>query len=411
MKKLVVDGGAPLSGSVNIRGSKKSVLALISAALLANEPCVIENVPKLKDVDNYLYQLRQFGVESKYLEPSTLMINPVSILEKEVFLTQNLLHPSYISLLGTLLGRYPSFVIEKPSFSLDHHLKGFSALGAKIEQHDQYLRFHAPQLAGSTIYLDTNDPAIATNLMLAAVRAIGTTVLRNAPKDPEVIDLAMFLSAMGASIRGAGTDTIRIEGTHSLRGCHHTVIPDRLEAGIYMILAAATGGTIEVDQIIPHHVKPISAKLREMGVEITENEETVIVSGTRNHYTSIDIKTLPYPGFPIELAQPFLTLLTQATGTSLITSSLSSNTFPLVDLLNKMGANIKVVGQSIMIQGPTQLVGQEVMVHEPASAVALLIAALISAKQTTLIGYEALEKHHDRLLENVSNLGATFQIK
>ena len=410
MERLVIHGGHPLFGTVKISGSKKSVLALVSAALLANKPCIIENAPKVWDINRYLTFLRRLGVRSQYQGESTLIVDPTRILNRKISLKLDGFPSSSLYLFGALLGRYQQFSIEKPSFSIDPFLKGFDALGVKVKQLDQYLYFTAPKLSGNMIYLDSSDPALAINLMLAAIRAKGTTVLKNAPKDPELVDLAMFLSAMGAKIRGAGTDTIRIEGTHYLGGCRHTAIPDRMEAGIYMILAAATHGRIQVDQIIPHHLKSVSAKLREMGVEISEGAETIIVSGAKNdHYSSIDIKALPYPGFPIDLEQPFLTLLTQAKGTSLVTGHLSSNHFPLVDLLKKMGANIKIVGQSIMIQGATQLIGQEIFIHEPSSAAALLVAALISSNQTTLIGYEALEKNYDQMLGKVMKLGAAIQ--
>lgn len=413
MKRLVIYGGRPLIGTVSVSGSKKSILALLSAALLANEPCIIENVPKLKVVNDYLNTLHQLGVRSQYQDDSTLVIDPLHRSEKDVTLPQHVIRPSSVSLLGAFMGRYSECIVEKPSFSIDPYLKGFCALGANVEHRDPFLYVTAPKLTGNTIYLDSSDPTLTMNLILAAVRAEGTTVLRNASKDPEVVDLAMFVSAMGARIRGAGTNTIRIEGTNRshFQGCRHTVIPDRIEAGMYMILAAATRGTIKIGQMIPHHVKPITAKLREMGVDISEGEETMTVSRQKDRLASIDIKTLPYPGFPIDLEQPFLTLLTQATGTSLVTSHLSSNPFPLVHLLKKMGANIKIVGQSIMVQGPTQLIGQELILDDPSSAAALLIAGLISPHPTTLIGMEALEKNYDRLLEKVRKLGAAFEVK
>lgn len=411
MEKLVIQGGRPLFGAVKISGSKKSVLALISAALLANEPCIIENVPQSKDVHNYVNILNKIGIRSYDQDASTLIIDPLHIAKSNVSLKQKTRQPISIYLLGALLGRYTEFSIEKPPCSIDHHLKGFYALGANIEQRDGFLYVSAPRLTGSKIYLDSSDIPLTINLMLAAVRAEGVTLLQNAPKDPEVIDLAIFLSAMGARVRGAGTDTIRVEQTNQLRGCMHALIPDRIEAGFYMILAAATRGKIQVDRIIPSHLKPISAKLREMGAEVREEEESIFVSGEKNRFTSIDIKTLPYPGFPIDLVQPFLTLLTQANGTSLVTSYVSSNYFPLVDNLKKMGANIKVVGQTVIVQGLTQLKGQEISIRDSSSSTALLIASLISTKQTILSGCEALKRNDHHLLEKLIELDAAIRIK
>lgn len=406
MAKWVIQGGNPLRGKVKIRGSRKSILAIIPATILASSPCIIDNVPQMKEVRAWIKQLNEWGISAS-VDGSTIIIDPRGMDSSRVWLNRNTIFPDSIYWMGALLGRKQKFIFE-PHYQVDTHLKKFQALGAQIEENEGKLYFSPQQLTGNQIYLDINDAQLTMNLMLASVRAQGTTVIKNAAKDPEVVDLAIFLGAMGANIFGAGTDTIRIEGNNDLIGCRHTIIPDRFEAGMYMIFAAATRGQIEIHQLIPTHLKSISAKLREMGADVREDEESVVVTG-RDAYHSIDIKTLPYPGFPVELQLPFTSLLTQARGTSLVTEHFPRFHFEYVSKLQKMGARIKVAGRTVIIQGVTPLTGKSIVVNDVASGTALLVASLIASNVTLLSGTEMWDYGYENLINQLVSLGAEIQ--
>lgn len=408
MAKWVIQGGNPLRGKVKVRGSKKSALAIIPATLLASTPCIIDNVPQVKEVNALIQQLNNWGI-SAFVDGSTVVVDPRGMDLSKIWLHKNTIFPDSIYWMGALLGRKQKFLFDT-HHQVDAHLKIFQALGARMEQKEGKLYFPNQQLTGNQIYLDMNDVTLTMNLLLASVRAKGTTIIKNAAKDPEVVDLAMFLGAMGANIFGAGTDTIRIQGNDQLTGCRHTMIPDRFEAGMYMILAAATQGQIEIYQMIPNHLKSISAKLRELGADVCENEESVIVTG-KDTYHSIDIKTLPYPGFPVELHQPFTSLLTQARGVSLVTEHFPRFHFEYVPKLQKMGAKIKVAGRTAIIQGVTPLSGKSMDVNDVASGTALLVASLIASNVSVLSGTEVLDGCFEELIDQLVLLGAQIQKK
>jgi UDP-N-acetylglucosamine 1-carboxyvinyltransferase len=317
-------------------------------------------------------------------------------------------------LMGVLLGRYKEVIIGYPGGCqlgprpIDQHLKGFRALGATIAQKDGNLHLTATKLEGARIYLDMVSVGATINILLAAVSAEGKTVIENAAKEPEVIDVATLLSSMGAKIKGAGTDVIRIEGVgKQLHGCRHSIIPDRIEAGTFMIAAAATRGKIQIDQIIPKHVEPISAKLREMGVQIEEEDESLIVSGS-GRYQSVDIKTYPYPGFPTDLQQPFTSLLTQAHGTSLVTDNIYFSRFKNVSEIQKMGGKIRVEGRTAIIEGITPLSGTHVHAHDLRVGASLVIAGLMADEATLISGIYHLERGYEQLEQKLSRLGAVI---
>ncbi len=326
MEKLMIKGGRPLYGHVPISGAKNSALALIPATILAESVTVIENLPGIRDVQVFEEILRRLGAEV-IRDGDTLRIDGRQLRNLPMDDSSvKKLRASYY-LMGAMLGRFGEAVVGMPGGCnlgprpIDQHIKGFEALGAQVVYKDGSIHLTASRLKGARIYLDVISVGATINIMLAASRAEGVTVIENAAKEPEIIDVATLLSSMGARIKGAGTDVIRIRGKRSLQGCRHSIIPDRIEAGTFMIAAAATVGDVTVENVIPLHLEPLSAKLREMGITVKESDESLRVIGKEN-YQAVDIKTLPYPGFPTDLQQPFTSLLIQAEGTSLVTDNI-----------------------------------------------------------------------------------------
>jgi UDP-N-acetylglucosamine 1-carboxyvinyltransferase len=411
MGKWIIQGGKPLVGKVTISGSAKSALAMIPAALLADSPSVLENVPLVGDVERYIELLRELDATDSYESKSqTLTIDPSSVTFRPVHIR----HPLWSSLylIGALLGRFGKVSARLANAGylsphLDQHLKGFEALGAKVTLRGDRLELHADRLTGARIYLDVVSPYATINIMLAAAGADGKTVIENAAKDPEVIDVATFLSAMGAQVKGAGTDVIRIQGSRRLSGACHALIPDRFEAGMWMIAAAATGGEIRLEPVIPEHVESVAAKLKEMGAVILREEEAVIVSG-RQAYAAVDVKTHPYPGFPADLQPSFSSLLIRSSGTSLIVDNIFSR-FNHAPELRKMGAKLKVEGRAAVIEGGTPLYAASLNVRDPETGAALLIAALQAEGVSELIGTENLRRRLENLEEKLNGLGADLR--
>ncbi|MBA4494019.1 UDP-N-acetylglucosamine 1-carboxyvinyltransferase [Paenactinomyces guangxiensis] len=413
MEKLVIKGGHPLHGSVKISGAKNSALAMIPATLLADSPSVLENIPDIRDVAFYIEVLHDLGAvvtrtgAEITIDPSPIRHQPV--LSQKV----NQLRASYY-LMGVLLGKWKEVTIGTPGGCnlglrpIDQHIKGFQALGTKVVQEDGVLRLIAPKLQGARIYLDVVSVGATINIMFAAACADGKTVIENAAKEPEVIDVATLLSSMGAVIKGAGTDIIRIQGVKRLHGCRHTIIPDRIEAGTYMIAAAATEGEVLIEQIIPKHLESVSAKLREMGVQIQEEEESIFVKGS-SRYTPVDIKTLPYPGFPTDLQQPFTSLLTRAHGTSLVTDNIYSSRFEHVSQLEKMGAKIKVEGRTAIVEGMIPLHGARVHAFDLRAGASLVIAALMAEDVTWITGTNHIDRGYEQLEQKLARLKAEIR--
>jgi len=410
MEKLYIAGGRPLRGTVQISGAKNSAIALIPAALLGEEPVVLDNLPRLSDVAVYKEILEELGASVDW-QGDTMRIDPAGLVPKEMPNGKvKKLRASYY-LMGALLGRFGEAVIGLPggcNFEprpIDQHIKGFEALGAEVINEFGAIRLRARKLKGTRIYLDVVSVGATINIMLAASRAEGVTLIENAAKEPEIIDVATLLNAMGAKIKGAGTETIRIEGVKSLGGCRHSIIPDRIQAGTYMIAAAATRGDVVVDNIIPKHLEAVTAKLQEMGVHVYEMDESIRVVG-QPRYEAVDVKALVYPGFATDLQAPMTSLLTQAAGTSILTDYVYNNRFKHVPELVRMGARIKIEGRSAVIEGHP-LHAAEVRASDLRAGAALVVAGLAVEKGlTVLTGLEYIDRGYDNLVEKLRNLGA-----
>ena len=410
MEILKIKGGRPLIGSIPISGAKNSALALLPATLLAETPCTIENVPDIRDVKIFVNLLRQMGAEVA-AEGSTLRVDATRVTNRPMTDSGVRSLRASCYLMGALLGRFGEAVVGLPGGCqlgprpIDQHIKGFEALGATVSQRDGAIHLKAPRLKGARIYLDVVSVGATINIMLAAVFAEGLTVIENAAKEPEIVDVATFLNGMGARIKGAGTDVIRIRGTSRLGGCRHAIIPDRIEAGTYMIAAAATGGEVRLDQVIPLHLEPISAKLREMGVPVTEGDESVTVKGTKTLLPA-DIKTQPYPGFPTDLQPPFTVLLTQAAGTSLVIENVFEGRLRHTLELNRMGARIRTDGRMALIEGGTPLNGIQVRAVDLRAGAALVVAGLIAEGETVITDIHHIDRGYEQIDGKLRRLGA-----
>lgn len=414
MEKLKILGGNKLNGTVRVSGAKNSAVALIPATILADSPVTIEGLPKISDVEILSSLLEEIGGtvsmdgEDLTVDPSKMIAMPLPSGKVKK------LRASYY-LMGAMLGRFKKAVVGLPGGChlgprpIDQHIKGFEALGAEVTNEHGAIYLRADELRGARIYLDVVSVGATINIMLAAVKAKGRTLIENAAKEPEIIDVATLLSSMGAKIKGAGTDVIRIDGVESLHGCKHTIIPDRIEAGTYMIMAAATGGEMIIDNVIPTHLEPLIAKLREMGVRIDVNDnqdQLLVVPGEK--LKSVDVKTLVHPGFPTDLQQPMTTLLTKAEGTSIVTDTIYSARFKHVDELRRMNAQIKVEGRSAIINGPVQLQGAKVKASDLRAGAALVIAGLLADGLTEVTGLEHIDRGYSHLEEKLEGLGATI---
>jgi len=410
-EKLMIAGGRPLRGTVTISGAKNSAVALIPAALLAESPVILDNLPDISDVAIYAELLEELGAKVAYndgqmtIDPSNIRVKPLPNGNVKK------LRASYY-LMGALLGRCGEALVGMPggcNFEprpIDQHVKGFEALGASVTNEQGSIHVRAKSLRGAKIYLDVASVGATINIMLAASRAEGTTIIENAAKEPEIIDVATLLSSMGAVIKGAGTETIRIEGVKSLHGCRHSIIPDRIQAGTYMIAAAATAGDVVVDNVIPKHMEALTAKLQEMGAHVYEMDEAIRVVG-REEYEHIDVKALAYPGFATDLQSPMTSLLTRANGVSILTDYVFSNRFKHVPELQRMGANIRVEGRSAIIQRSI-LNGAKVRSSDLRAGAALFVAALMvpGGGVTEISGFEFIRRGYDRLIDNLTQLGA-----
>lgn len=410
MEKLMIGGGRPLEGVVTISGAKNSAIALIPAAILAESEVVLDNLPSLSDVAVYSEILEELGASVTWsgnqmrIDPSRIVSIPMpnGPVKK--------LRASYY-MMGALLGRFKEATIGLPggcNFEprpIDQHIKGFEALGATVTNEHGSIHLYAKELRGAKIYLDVSSVGATINIMLAASRAKGSTIIENAAKEPEIIDVATLLNSMGAVIKGAGTETIRIEGVSEMHGCRHSIIPDRIQAGTYMIAAAATRGNVLIDNVIPKHLEALTAKLLEMGVDIEELDESIRVIG-KAKYEHADVKALVYPGFPTDLQSPMTTMLTQAEGVSVLSDFVYSNRFKHVPELLRMGAKIRVEGRSAIIEGG-RLNAAKVKASDLRAGAALVIAGLtVDSGITEVTGVEYIDRGYDNLVSNLRQLGA-----
>lgn len=412
MEKLKIVGGDLLQGSVRISGAKNSAVALIPAAILANSPVVIEGLPNISDV-HVLGQLIEEIGGAFHFDENEVVIDPSHIISMPLPNGKiKKLRASYY-LMGAMLGRFKKAVIGLPGGChlgprpIDQHIKGFEALGAKVTNEQGAIYLRAEELRGARIYLDVVSVGATINIMLAAVLAKGRTIIENAAKEPEIIDVATLLTNMGARIKGAGTDVIRIDGVEQLHGCRHSIIPDRIEAGTYMIIGAAMGKEMIIDNVIPQHLEAVIAKMREMGVVVETSDDQIFVA-TKEHLRAVDIKTLVYPGFPTDLQQPFTSLLTKASGTSIVTDTIYSARFKHIDELRRMNANVKVEGRSAIITGPSRLQGAKVRATDLRAGAALVVAGLMAEGVTEITGLEHIDRGYSNLVDKLANLGATI---
>lgn len=412
MSKIIVRGGRTLSGTVRVHGAKNSVLPILAAALLAEEgSSVIHDVPALDDVKNILQVLSTLGVYAQQGDGSVRLNAEILTSFEAPYELVRKMRASFL-VMGPLLARLGKVRISLPggcaigTRPIDQHLKGFEAMGAEIGFGQGTIEASVQgKLRGARIYLDIASVGATENIMMAATTAIGTTIIENAAKEPEIVDLANYLNAMGAVVRGAGTGIIRIEGVESLRGVEHHVIPDRVEAGTYMIAAAITGGDVYVEGAIRDHLGPIVAKLEEMGVTVDCDENGIRVIAT-HPLRAVDVKTLPYPGFPTDMQAQMMTLLLIADGTSIVTETVFENRFMHVDELIKMGAEIKVDGRTAIVTGGTKLSGASVCATDLRAGAALICAALIADGSTEVSGIHHIERGYMDIVNKLAALGA-----
>ncbi|HAA80996.1 MAG TPA: UDP-N-acetylglucosamine 1-carboxyvinyltransferase [Thermoanaerobacter sp.] len=410
MEKFVIKGGKPLRGSVQISGAKNSAVAILPAALLADTPSVIDNLPDIKDIELLAQMIRHLGgkVEKKKHE---VVIDPIGL--NSFYPPRDLasqMRASYY-LIGALLSKFNEAVIAMPGGCnigvrpIDQHIKGFEALGAKTTIEHGLMRIKADKLVGNHIYFDVVSVGATINLMLASVKAEGVTILENCAKEPHVVDVANFLNAMGANIKGAGTDTIKITGVDKLHGCHYTIIPDQIEAGTYMVAAAATKGDVYIKGIIPNHLEAIIAKLVEMGVIVEEYDDVIRVrrEGPLKH---VDIRTLPYPGFPTDMQQPFAVLLALADGISVITENIYENRFKYLNELEKMGAKVRIEGRNAIFEGVEKLTGAPLYATDLRAGAAMVIAGLTAEGTTEVMEVYHIDRGYEAMEVKLQQLGA-----
>lgn len=408
-----INGGNRLKGTLKVSGAKNSAVALIPASILANSSVTIGGIPEISDAWTLKALLEEIGGEVSFKD-GQMMIDPTNMLAIPLP-NGNVkkLRASYY-LMGAMLGRFKKAVIGLPGGCflgprpIDQHIKGFEALGAKVTNEHGAIYLRADELIGAKIYLDVASVGATINIMLAAVRAKGRTIIENAAKEPEIIDVATLLTNMGANIKGAGTSVIRIDGVEELHGTNHTIIPDRIEASTFMIMAAAIGDGVTIDNIIPLHLEAVTAKLREMGVKIEEGEESVFIPRT-DILQAVDVKTLVYPGFPTDVQQPLSVLMTQAVGASKVTDTIYSARFKHIDELRRMNANARVEGNSAIIQGPTKLHGSKVTATDLRAGAALVLAGLIAEGETEIQDIYHIERGYSSLIEKLCALGADIR--
>ncbi|MGN0584094.1 MAG: UDP-N-acetylglucosamine 1-carboxyvinyltransferase [Ruminococcus sp.] len=414
MEKYVIRGGRRLSGEIEVSGAKNAAVALIPAVLLCDEPCVLENVPDISDVSMSLRIMYEMGAKVEYLDNTTVRISAEGLKNFCVpYESARRMRASYY-FLGALLGRFSKARVSMPGGCplgdrpIDQHLKAFSALGAKCNIEYGMVDLYAEHLKGSQIYLDVVSVGATMNAMLAAVRAEGLTVIENAAKEPHIVDLANFLNSMGADIMGAGTDVIKIRGVKHLHGTTYSVVPDQIEAGTFMVAAAATGGDVLIKNVIPKHLEPITSKLRKIGVNVDEFDDSVRV-WVDGPLVRTNIKTMPHPGFPTDMQPQMTTLLTLAEGTSIVTEGVWEQRFRYVDELRRMGADISVDGKVAVIEGTGKLTGAPVKACDLRAGAALIIAGLAAKGITEIEDIYHIERGYGGLVEKLRKAGADIQ--
>lgn len=416
MVKYVIHGGKPLNGEITISGAKNAAVAILPAALLVDGKCRIENIPKVSDVTVQLEIMEKLGAKIRLVNDSTIEVDSTAVRNtKAPYELMRRIRASYY-FIGVLLGRFGKTQVSMPGGCdfgvrpIDQHIKGFMALGAQVEVKNGFIHAEAPEgrLAGASVYLDIVSVGATINIMLASVLAQGLTVIENAAKEPHIVDLANFLNSMGADVRGAGTDVIKVRGVRRLLGGAYSIIPDQIEAGTYMTAAVATGGELLVKNVIPKHLECITAKLVEAGAEVIELDDAVLVRRTGD-LTRTNVKTLPYPGFPTDMQPQMAAALCRANGTSIVTEGVWDNRYKYVDELKRMGAHIQVDGKVAVIEGVPKLTGAPVSACDLRAGAALVIAGLSASGVTEIDEVYHLERGYEDMVEKLAAVGADIK--
>ncbi len=413
MKQIKIEGKHELSGTIKVSGAKNSAVALIPASILADDVVSIDNIPNISDIDALIEILNFLNVKVEKND-TLIKIDPTTLINKEIPKeVSSKLRASYY-FMAALLGKYKYVEMYFPggcqigSRPIDQTLKGFETLGATVEEKDNKFIIKAEKLVGANVYLDMPSVGATINTMLVAVKAQGTTIIDNAAKEPEIVNVATYLNNMGAKISGAGTSEIKITGVEHLNGCFSEVIPDRIEAGTYILAGALLGNNLKIDNIIPEHVESLLLKLKEIGISMDIKSDYLIINKCDNMKKS-SIRTLGYPGFPTDLQQPITTLLTQCKGESIIEETIYENRFQNVPYLNNMGAKITIDGNKIKISGPTQLIGKEVVATDLRAGACLVLAGLIAEGITTITNVEHVLRGYEDIIEKLTNVGAKIK--
>ena len=413
MEKFVINGGKPLRGSVHISGAKNAAVAILPAVLLADAPCVIENLPEISDVATLLRAIKQLGAEIRVINKSTVEIDPRPatsyVVDKKM--AEGMRASSYF--LGALLGRHNRARVAPPGGCdfgvrpIDQHVKGFEALGAKVIYENGMVNAKAIELRGCAVYLDVVSVGATINIMLAAVKARGLTVIENAAREPHIVDLANFLNSMGANIMGAGTSVIKIRGVESLHGCTYSIIPDQIEAGTFMLLAAAAGGEVLVRNIIPKHMDCLVSKLEEIGVSVTEYDDSVRIC-RNNKLRGTSVRTQPYPGFPTDLQPQIVALLSTVNGASTVSEDVWENRFQYIDQLRAMGAKIEINGKKAIIEG-SQLEGASVVATDLRAGAAMIIAGASANGVTEIASPHYIDRGYHDIERRLRSIGVKIE--
>ncbi len=403
-----------LKGSIKVDGSKNSILPILAATLLSEGECIIHDIPKLKDVEVMCELLEVIGAEVTPFGDNSLKIITKNIKTYEApYELISKMRASFL-VMGPLLARCGNAKVYMPggcaigTRPIDLHLKGFKALGTEVISENGYVNSIADKLVGADIYLDFPSVGATENIIMAATLAEGETILENAAEEPEIVDLANFINSMGGNVIGAGTKTIRIKGVKTLHKTEHTVIPDRIEAGTYMVAAAITGGDLVIENVVSSHVQPVIAKLRETGAHIEEYEDKIRVTST-GILKSIDIKTLPYPGFPTDMQAQFMALLSVANGTSIINETIFENRFMHANELIRMGVNVKIEGSSAVLKGNSQLSGAKVKATDLRAGAALILAGLVAEGETEITDIYHIKRGYSNIVEKLQMVGANIE--
>lgn len=414
MEKIIVNGGNRLEGEVAVSGAKNAAVAIIPAVLLSDGICRIENVPAISDVNVIIKILYELGAYVKVIDNTTVEIDPTHINSHILSATMSSKMRASSYFIGAMLGRFKKAKVAPPGGCdfgvrpIDQHIKGFEALGATVTIDGGMVHAYATELVGSSIYLDKVSVGATVNIMLAAVKARGLTIIENAAREPHIVDLANFLNSMGANIMGAGTDVIKIRGVNSLHGTTYSVIPDQIEAGTYMIAAAITGGDLTITNVIPKHLESISAKLIEAGAEVLEYDEAVRVIMNRRP-KNCNVLTMPHPGFPTDMQPQMTTLLALGDGVSVMTEGVWDNRFKYVDQLTLMGAKIKVDGKVAIINGVENLNAAPVKATDLRAGAAMVLAGLAASGRTEIENVEFIDRGYDNIVEKLSKVGADIR--